>query len=96
MTQQTQQADGEIHEDQLPNFFVKHTDEEITLSLGADAETGSEDIYEVFLGAFADGTPISAALYEHWRDTRIRSNDLSVSVTSLVCALMRSGSASRS
>jgi len=55
----TQQADGEIHEDQLLNFLVNMLDEEVSLSLGDNAETESEDIYEVLVGACADGTSIS-------------------------------------
>ncbi len=50
----TQQADGEIHEDQLLNFLVNTLDEEVTLSLGSNAEIETEDIYEVLVGAGAD------------------------------------------
>ncbi|MDQ2056448.1 ISH3 family transposase [Halobellus sp. H-GB7] len=55
----TQQADGEIHEDQLLNFLVNTLDEEVGLSLGSNAEIDTEDIYEVLVGACADGTSIS-------------------------------------
>jgi len=54
-----QQADSEIHEDQLLNFLVNTLDEEVSLSLGNNAEIESEDIYEVLVGACADGTSIS-------------------------------------
>ena len=50
----TKQADGEIHEDQLLNFLVNTLDEEVDLSLGANAEIEAEDIYEVLVGACAD------------------------------------------
>ena len=55
----TKQADGEIHEDQLLNFLVNKLDEEVDLGLGANAEIDAEDIYEVLVGACADGTSIS-------------------------------------
>jgi len=55
----TKQADGEIYEDHLLNFLVKRVDEEVSLSLGANAEIDAEDIYEVLVGASADGTSIS-------------------------------------
>ncbi|KOX95952.1 ISH3 family transposase [Halorubrum tropicale] len=55
----TQQADGEIHEDQLLNFLVNRLDEEVPLSLANNAQITSEDIYEVLVGACADGTSVS-------------------------------------
>jgi len=55
----TKQADGEIHEDQLLNFLVNRLDEEVSLSLANNAEITAEDIYEVLVGACADGTPVS-------------------------------------
>ena len=55
----TKQADGEIHEDQLLNFLVNRLDEEVPLSLANNAEITSEDIYEVLVGACADGTSVS-------------------------------------
>ena len=55
----TQQADSEIHEDQLLNFLVNCLDEEVSLNLANNAEIGAEDIYEVLVGATADGTSIS-------------------------------------
>jgi len=50
----TKQADGEIHEDQL-NFLVNRLDEEVSASLANNAEITAEDIYEVLVGACADG-----------------------------------------
>ncbi|MCD2205326.1 ISH3 family transposase [Halobacterium sp. KA-6] len=55
----TQQADSEIHEDQLLNFLVNCLDEEVSLNLANNAEIDAEDIYEVLVGATADGTSIS-------------------------------------
>jgi len=52
----TKQADGEIHEDQLLNFLVNRLDEEVSPSLANNAEITAEDIYEVLVGACADGT----------------------------------------
>jgi hypothetical protein len=40
----TQQADGEIHEDQLLNFLVNCLDEEVPLSLANNAEIAAEDL----------------------------------------------------
>jgi len=57
----TKQADGEIH-DQLLNFLVNRLDEEVSLSLANNAEITAEDIYEVLVGACADGTSVSSAL----------------------------------
>ncbi|WP_048077779.1 ISH3 family transposase [Halorubrum sp. AJ67] len=55
----TKQADGEIHEDQLLNFLVNRLDEEVPLSLANNAEITAEDIYEVLVGACADGSSVS-------------------------------------
>jgi hypothetical protein len=55
----TPQADGEIHEDQLLNFLVNTLDEEVDLGLNNNAEIDAEDIYEVLVGACADGTSVS-------------------------------------
>ncbi|GCF15893.1 hypothetical protein Harman_38280 [Haloarcula mannanilytica] len=55
----TKQADSEIHEDQLLNFLVNTLSDEIDLDLGANTEIEAEDIYEVPVGACADGTSIS-------------------------------------
>ncbi|ELZ84910.1 transposase (ISH51) [Haloferax gibbonsii ATCC 33959] len=54
-----QQTDDEIHEDQLLNFLVNSLDEEVALTLGENAELDVEDIYEVLVGACADGTSVS-------------------------------------
>ena len=59
MTQQTQQADGEIHEDQLLNFLVNTLTGAFGLSLGENADIDLKDIYEVLVGATTDGTSIS-------------------------------------
>lgn len=47
MPSKQQQADSEIHEDQLLNFLVNALDEEVALGLGNNAEIDAEDIYEV-------------------------------------------------
>ncbi len=54
-----QQADSEIHEDQLLNFLVNTLGEEVNLNLGNNAEIDAENIYEVLVGACADGTSVS-------------------------------------
>lgn len=59
MSKQAKQADSEIHEDQLLNFLVNRLDEEVSLNLANNAEIDPEDIYEVLVGATADGTSIS-------------------------------------
>ncbi|SDN44196.1 hypothetical protein SAMN05192554_1391, partial [Haloarchaeobius iranensis] len=56
MPSKQQQADSEIHEDQLLNFLVNRLDEEVSLNLANNAETDAKDIYEVLVGATADGT----------------------------------------
>jgi hypothetical protein len=56
---QPDQADGEIHEDQLLNFLVNTLTGAFGVSLGANADLEPEDIYEVLVGATADGTSIS-------------------------------------
>lgn len=55
----TKQADSEIHGDQLLNFLVNTLSDEIDLDLGANAEIEAEDIYEILVGACADGTSVS-------------------------------------
>jgi hypothetical protein len=50
-----QQADGEIHEDQLVNALTGA----FGVSFGDNADFEPEDIYEDLVGAIADGTPIS-------------------------------------
>jgi hypothetical protein len=59
VSKQAKQADSEIHEDQLLNFLVNRLDEEVSLNLANNAEIDPEDIYEVLVGATADGTSIS-------------------------------------
>ena len=54
------QADSEIHEDQLLNFLVNRLDEEVVLDLSDNAKIDAEDIFEVLVGATADGTSISS------------------------------------
>jgi IS4 transposase len=41
------------------NFLVNSLDEEVALSLAENAELDAEDIYEVLVGACADGTSVS-------------------------------------
>lgn len=59
MSKYQQQAEGEIHEDQLLNFLVNSLTGKINLDLGKNAEINAEDIYEVLVGACADGTSVS-------------------------------------
>ncbi|ELY60052.1 transposase (ISH3) [Natronococcus jeotgali DSM 18795] len=54
MPEQSEQADNDIHEDQLLNFLVNTINEEVDLDLGANAKTTSEDIYEVLVGAMME------------------------------------------
>ena len=60
MSEQPDQADDEIHEDQLLNFLVNVLTGAFTLDLGENAEIDPEDIFEVLVGATADGTSISS------------------------------------
>jgi hypothetical protein len=55
----TRQADGRLHEDQLLNFLVNALDEEVSITLGDNAQITFEEICEVLVGACADGTSIS-------------------------------------
>ena len=57
--QKQQQADGEVHEDQLLNFLVNALTGAFGVSLAENADIDPEDIYEVLVGATADGTSIS-------------------------------------
>ena len=59
MSKHNQQADGEIHKDQLLNFLVNALTGAFGVSLGENADLDPEDIYEVLVGATADGTSIS-------------------------------------
>jgi hypothetical protein len=56
---QPNQADDSIHEDQLLNYLVNTLTGEFGLSVGENAELEPEDIYEVLVGATADGTSIT-------------------------------------
>jgi hypothetical protein len=47
----TNQVDGEIHEDQLLNYLLNTLDEKFALSPGANAEIDAEDLYEILVGA---------------------------------------------
>ncbi len=62
-----EQADGEIHEDQLLNFLVNTLTGAFSLNLGENAEIDPDDIFEVLVGACADGTSISE-LCKHSKD----------------------------
>ena len=55
----SRQTDDEIHEDQLLNSVVNTLDEEVDLGPADNAEIEAEDIYEVLVGACADGTSVS-------------------------------------
>ncbi len=72
MSKHQQQADGEIHEGQLLNFLVNSLDEEVDLDLGKNAEVDAEDIYEVLVGACANGTSVSE-LCENSNDSPYRT-----------------------
>jgi len=75
VTKTQQQADDEIHEDQILNFLVNALTGAFGLSLGENAEFDREDIYEVLVGATADGTSIST-LCERSEDSPSGSNVL--------------------
>ncbi|THE63125.1 ISH3 family transposase [Salinadaptatus halalkaliphilus] len=60
MSNNQPQADSEIHEDQLLNFLVNVLTGAFTLDFGENAEIDPEDIFEVLVGATADGTSISS------------------------------------
>jgi len=70
-----QQADGEIHEDQLLNFLVNALTGAFGVTLGENADLDPEDIYEVLVGATADGTSIST-LCERSEDSPSSTNIL--------------------
>ncbi|MCW8173243.1 hypothetical protein D8S78_19920 [Natrialba swarupiae] len=55
----TLQADGSIHEDQVLNFIVNTIDEEVEIDFAPNAQTTAEDLFEVLVGACADGTSVS-------------------------------------
>ncbi len=50
MINKNQQADGEIHEDQLLNFLVDALTGAFGVTLGENADFDPEDIYEVLVG----------------------------------------------
>jgi hypothetical protein len=56
----TSQADDQIHEDQLLNFLVNILTDAFSVELGDNAEIDPEDIFEVLVGASADGTSVSS------------------------------------
>jgi hypothetical protein len=56
----TSQADDRIHEDQLLNFLVNILTDAFSVELGENAEIDPEDIFEVLVGASADGTSVSS------------------------------------
>ena len=55
----TQQADDETHEDQLLDFLVNTLTGAFSLNFGENADIDAEDIFEVLVGACADGTSVS-------------------------------------
>jgi hypothetical protein len=75
VTKQNQQADSEIHEDQLLNFLVNALTGAFGVSLGENADIDPEHIYEVLVGATADGTSIST-LCERSEDSSSSTNIL--------------------
>jgi len=69
----TQQADSEIHEDQLLNFLVNTLNQEVALDLAADVQIDAQDIYKVLVGACVTGPQSlrSATLVRiHWLPTQ--------------------------
>jgi hypothetical protein len=70
-----QQADGEVHEDQLLNFLVNALTGAFGVSLGENADLDPEDIYEVLVGATADETSIST-LCDRSKDSSSSTNIL--------------------
>jgi len=75
-----QQADNEIHEDQLLNFLVNQLDEEVSLNLANNAEIDVEDIYAVLVGSTADGTSISTLCNSQIEQTPFTSGNAVASV----------------
>jgi hypothetical protein len=59
VTKQQQQADSAIHEDQLLNFLVNTLTGSFGVRIAENGDITPEDIYEVLVGATADGTSIS-------------------------------------
>ena len=56
MTKHDQQADGEIHEDQLVKFLVNALTGAFGMSFDENADLDPEDIHEVLVGTTADGS----------------------------------------
>ena len=56
---QPTQADNELKEEHLLNFVVNALDDKLPLHLGEDVEITSDELYEVLVGAGADGTSIN-------------------------------------
>jgi hypothetical protein len=56
---QPNQADNELKEEHLLNFVVNALDDELPLDLGEDVKISSDELYEVLVGASADGTSIN-------------------------------------
>ena len=79
MTKQAPQADSTIHEDQLLNFLVNTLTGTFGVTLGENAEIDPADIYEVLVGATADGTSIST-LCGRSEDGPTRNDILSTSI----------------
>ncbi len=56
---QTPRADNELKEEHLLNFVVNNLEEELSIDLGENVETTTEELYEVLAGASAGGTSIN-------------------------------------
>lgn len=61
-----QQANDEVHEDQLFNFLVNTLTSAFSLNLGENAEVDPDDIFEVLVGACANG-PLRRRRYRQLR-----------------------------
>ena len=56
----TSQAADELSEDQILNFLVNALSEEFTIDFGGNADIDAETLFEVLVGACADGTSVSS------------------------------------
>jgi len=56
----TRQAADRINEDQLLNFLVNALTDDCSLELAKNASTGADTVFEVLVGACADGTSVSS------------------------------------
>ncbi len=56
----TRQTASEISEDQVLNFLVNALTDEFTVDFGANADVEAADLFEVLVGACADGTSVSS------------------------------------